>query len=94
MKPNSELARSVAGGGRSQASSEAFLDPFVPNIVAPRSTKSLHLSGKCMEARGEKFAHGGRPDPRDKARPVVRPKEMFDPDLRMETLKVKARNFH
>jgi error-prone DNA polymerase len=46
------------------------------------------------KARGDKFAHGGRPDPRDKARPVVRPKEMFDPDLRIETLKVKARNFH
>lgn len=43
--------------------------------------------------RGDEFAHGGGPYPRDSSRPAPRPKEMFDPDLRLKTLKVKAWNF-
>jgi error-prone DNA polymerase len=49
---------------------------------------------KLPTGRGDEFAHGGGPDPRDQPKPVVRPKEMYDPDLRIETLKVKSRNFH
>ena len=48
---------------------------------------------KLPAGRGDEFAHGGGPDPRDDPRPVPRAKEMFDPDLHIETLKVKARNF-
>lgn len=56
------------------------------------------LAGRDAEfrlpaGRGDEFAHGGGPDPRDAQKPVVRPKEMFDPDLHIDTLKVKARNF-
>ncbi|MCQ4634974.1 hypothetical protein GB927_033455 [Shinella sp. CPCC 100929] len=38
--------------------------------------------------RGNEFAHGGRPDP------LENPQGMYDPDLRIETLKVKAQIFH
>ncbi|WP_421578204.1 error-prone DNA polymerase [Shinella sp. M31] len=43
--------------------------------------------------RGDEFAHGGGPDPRDHQAPAVRPRDMFTPDLHIDTLKVKARNF-
>jgi error-prone DNA polymerase len=43
--------------------------------------------------RGDEFAHGGGPDSRDRPK-VVRPRDMFVPDLHIDTLKVKSRNFH
>jgi error-prone DNA polymerase len=44
--------------------------------------------------RGDEFAHGGGPDPRDTPKPVIAPRDMFVPDLHIDTLKIKARNFH
>ncbi|NKJ82579.1 error-prone DNA polymerase [Rhizobium leguminosarum] len=46
--------------------------------------------------RGDEFAHGspGSPDSREKAPPGVRARDMFTPDLHIDTLKVKSRNFH
>jgi error-prone DNA polymerase len=43
--------------------------------------------------RGDEFAHGGGPDPRDAPKPVVQSRDMFVRDLHIDTLKVKARNF-
>ncbi|MDP9564029.1 UNVERIFIED_ORG: hypothetical protein J2740_005246 [Rhizobium nepotum] len=44
--------------------------------------------------RGDEFAHGGGgPDSRGKPKPVV-PRDLFTPDLHIDTLKVKSRNFH
>ncbi|ANM19731.1 error-prone DNA polymerase 2 (plasmid) [Rhizobium sp. N541] len=45
--------------------------------------------------RGDEFAHGspGSPDSREKAPPRVRARDMFTPDLHIDTLKVKSRNF-
>jgi error-prone DNA polymerase len=43
--------------------------------------------------RGDEFAHGGGPDSRDRPKPVV-PRDLFTPDRHIDTLKVKARNFH
>lgn len=44
--------------------------------------------------RGNEFAHGGgRPDSRDRPKLVVL-RDMFTPDLHIDTLKVKSRNFH
>jgi error-prone DNA polymerase len=48
---------------------------------------------KLPAGRGDEFAHGGGPDPRDKPKPVIQPRDMFAPDLHIDTLKVKARNF-
>lgn len=49
---------------------------------------------KLPAGRGDEFAHGGGPDPRDKPKPLVSPRDMFVPDLHIDTLKIKARNFH
>ena len=45
--------------------------------------------------RGDEFAHGipGSPDSREKVPPRVRPRDMFVPDLHIDTLKIKSRNF-
>jgi len=45
--------------------------------------------------RGDEFAHGspGSPDSRDRPPPGVRPRDMFVPDLHIDTLKIKSRNF-
>jgi len=46
--------------------------------------------------RGDEFAHGSpaRPDPRERSVPGVRARDMFTPDLHIDTLKIKSRNFH
>lgn len=50
---------------------------------------------KLPTGRGDEFAHGspGTPGSRDRA-PAVKPSDIFVPDLHIDTLKVKARNFH
>ena len=49
---------------------------------------------KLPTGRGDEFAHGGGPDPRDTPKPVVTSRDIFVRDLHIDTLKVKARNFH
>ncbi len=44
--------------------------------------------------RGDEFARGGGLDPRDRPKQIVTPRDMFVPDLHIDTLKVTARNFH
>jgi error-prone DNA polymerase len=48
---------------------------------------------KMPTGRGDEFAHGGGPDPRDAPKKVASPRDMFVRDLHIDTLKVKARNF-
>jgi error-prone DNA polymerase len=52
------------------------------------------LDFKLPTGRGDEFAHGspGSPDSRDAA--AAKPRDIFVPDLHIDTLKVKARNFH
>ncbi|OWK23172.1 hypothetical protein AJ87_41905 [Rhizobium yanglingense] len=44
---------------------------------------------------GDEFAHGSpaSPDSRDRP-PAVKPRDIFTPDLHIDTLKIKSRNFH
>ncbi|OHV76830.1 hypothetical protein LCM4573_08450 [Rhizobium sp. LCM 4573] len=50
---------------------------------------------KLQPGRGDEFFHGspGSPDPRDRRKPP-QPRDIFVKDLHIDTLKVKARNFH
>ena len=50
---------------------------------------------KMPTGRGDEFAHGspGSPDARSKPAPV-RPRDIFIEDLHIDSLKIKARNFH
>lgn len=49
---------------------------------------------KLPPGRGDEFARGGGPDPRDQPKPVIAARDLFVPDLHIDTLKVKSRNFH
>ena len=49
---------------------------------------------KLPAGRGDEFARGGGQDPRDEPKPAVQPRDMFVPDLHIDTLKAKERNFH
>lgn len=44
--------------------------------------------------RGDQVKHGGGPDPRDNPKPAVQARDIYIPDLHIDTLKVKSRNFH
>ncbi|QEE43765.1 DNA polymerase III subunit alpha (plasmid) [Rhizobium sp. WL3] len=65
---------------------------------------SCHLSALADQdtqfrnptGRGDEFAHGsaGSGDARDRPKPVPEARDIFIPDLHIDTLKVKARNFH
>lgn len=48
---------------------------------------------KLPTGRGDEFAHGGGPE-RDNPKPAIQPRDIFIPDLHIDSLKVKARNFH
>ncbi|WP_166096797.1 error-prone DNA polymerase [Rhizobium flavescens] len=44
--------------------------------------------------RGDQVKHGGGPDPRDNPKPAVQARDIYIPDLHIDTLKVRSRNFH
>ncbi|UTV41794.1 error-prone DNA polymerase (plasmid) [Ensifer adhaerens] len=44
--------------------------------------------------RGDQVRHGGGPEPRDNPKPAVQARDIYIPDLHIDTLKVKSRNFH
>ncbi|MDW9386692.1 DNA polymerase III subunit alpha [Sinorhizobium meliloti] len=44
--------------------------------------------------RGDQVRHAGGPDPRDNPKPAVHARDIYIPDLHIDTLKVKSRNFH
>jgi error-prone DNA polymerase len=51
------------------------------------------LDFKLPTGRGDEFARGGGPDPRDNQKPVIPTRDIYIPDLHIDTLKVKSRNF-
>jgi len=53
-------------------------------------------SFRMPTGRGDEFAHGspGSPDSRERPSMGVKPRDLFVPDLHIDTLKVKSRNFH
>jgi hypothetical protein len=76
-----------------------------PNGTETALTQLFDLSGdlsgladrdvdfKLPTGRGDEFAHGGGPDPRDRPKSVPEPRDIFVRDLQIDMLKVKARNF-
>jgi error-prone DNA polymerase len=43
--------------------------------------------------RGDEAKHGGSGGDSREPKPIVRPRDMSEPDLHIDTLKLKARNF-
>jgi error-prone DNA polymerase len=58
--------------------------------LSDRDAEFRHPTG-----RGDEFAHGspGGGDARDRSKPI-KVRDIFVPDLHIDTLKVKSRNFH
>ena len=44
--------------------------------------------------RGDQVRTGGGPDPRDPSSKGLRTRDIYIPDLHIDTIKVKSRNFH
>jgi error-prone DNA polymerase len=58
-----------------------------------RKVPSLEAPFPLTPGRGDEAKHGGSgPDSRD-PRPIAKPRDMYEPDLHIDTLKPKARNF-
>jgi len=85
----------MAINGRIQREGEVV--HLVAQQLFDLSADLVGLAGRDSEfklptGRGDEFAHGGGPDSRERPKPVV-PRDLFTPDLHINTLKVKARNF-
>ncbi|NWJ27544.1 error-prone DNA polymerase [Rhizobium sp. RM] len=49
---------------------------------------------RLPHGRGDQVKHGGGPDPRDNPKPAVQARDIYIPDLHIDRLKVRSRNFH
>lgn len=45
-------------------------------------------------SKADHFTHGGGPDPRKTPKRAVKPRDIYIPDVHIDTIKVKSRNFH
>jgi error-prone DNA polymerase len=64
--------------------------------VGTKAGRRLDTPFPLVPGRGDEAAHGGGPwgpDSREPKALTVRPRDMYQPDLHIDTLKVKARNF-
>lgn len=54
------------------------------------------LEFRLSTGRGDEFTHGtpGRPDSRESSGQGMKSRDVFVPDLHIDQLKVKSRNFH
>ena len=56
-------------------------------------TRGFHVTGD-LPGRGDQVTHaGGGPDPRELPPKGLRTRDIYVPDLRIDTIKVKARDF-
>jgi error-prone DNA polymerase len=62
--------------------------------VELRRIGELEGSFNLPTGRGDQVTHSGRPDQRERTGFHRNARDIYIPDLRLETLKVKARNFH
>jgi len=62
-----------------------------PNLAGIGATEGEF---RLPHGRGDQVKHGGGPDPRDNPKAAVQARDIYIPDLHVDTLKVKSRNFH
>jgi error-prone DNA polymerase len=61
----------------------------VPDLLASIGQRGLPSS--VVHGRGDQVTHGGGPDPRETL--GHKPRDIYIPDIHIDTLKVKARGF-
>jgi error-prone DNA polymerase len=60
-----------------------------------RRVSGLDNAFRLAAGRGDEARHGGHGlDSREPRAPPIKPRDMYEPDLHIETLKIRARNFH
>jgi error-prone DNA polymerase len=85
-------------GCRGKVQHESGVIHLIVEQVSDLSSELKRISGldavfPLVPGRGNEARHGGHgPDSRD-PRPITRPRDMYEPDLHIDTLKLKARNF-
>jgi hypothetical protein len=63
-------------------------------IALMRDLRSVGGAGGEPHGRGDQVKGGGGPDPRELPPKGLRTRYIYTPDLHIDTIKVKARNFH
>ena len=89
------LAASMLGcRGKVQRASDVIHLVVVRDLSSDlRRVADIDAPFPLVPGRGDEAKHGGSgPDSRD-PRPVTKPRDMYEPDLHIDTLKLKARNF-
>ena len=85
-------------GCRGKVQHESGVIHLIVEEVSDLSSELKRISGldtafPLVPGRGDEARHGGHgPDSRDPT-PITRPRDMYEPDLHIDTLKLKARNF-
>ena len=85
-------------GCRGKVQHESGVIHLIVEHVSDLSSELKRISGldaafPLVPGRGDEARHGSHgPDRRD-PRPITRPRDMYEPDLHIDTLKLKARNF-
>jgi error-prone DNA polymerase len=66
---------------------------LTPDLKTVSDLSDLDAPFSLLPGPGDEAKHGGHgPDSRD-PRPVAKPREIYVPDLHIDTIKLKARNF-
>jgi error-prone DNA polymerase len=85
-------------GCRGKVQHESGVIHLIVEQVSDLSSELKRISGldtafPLVPGRGDEARHGSNgPDSRD-PRPITRPRDMYEPDLHIDALKLKARNF-
>jgi error-prone DNA polymerase len=86
-------------GCRGSAQHESCVIHLIVEYVRDMSAELKQVAGldapfPLVPSRGDEARDGGHgPESREPKRLPVRPRDIYEPDLHIDTLKVKARNF-
>jgi error-prone DNA polymerase len=67
---------------------------FSSDLASLGERDGEHGEFPLPHGRGDQVKHGGGPDPRENPKPPVLTRDIYIPDLHIDTLKIKSRNFH
>jgi error-prone DNA polymerase len=88
-------ANMIATRGRIQREGEVvhLVAHRLTDLSADLATVGSREAFLLPHGRGDQVTHGGGPDPRELPPKGLRTRDIYDPDLHIDTIKVKARDF-